>query len=53
MQFSEDRNKITIVAEDHDEKHIEVEDLRRQKARSDELERKLAAVMEQLGITEI
>lgn len=52
MLFTDEKNKITIVAEERDEKHIEIEELRKQKTRNDELEKKLALVMQQLGMTE-
>jgi uncharacterized protein YigA (DUF484 family) len=53
MEFKEDKNRITIQSDDQDTRDVELESLRRDRIKNQELERKLNAIMEQLGITNI
>jgi hypothetical protein len=52
MKFTEENDKITITSDGSDVKQVEIEELRREKARNDQLEARLNAIMEQLGMTE-
>lgn len=52
MEFVTENNRITIKAEPRDAEDVEIEGLRRQKERNDELERKLNFLMSELGLTE-
>lgn len=53
MRFELKDNHISIIQTDTDRSQLEVANTMLQQKRSDELERKMEALMKQLGITEL
>lgn len=51
MNITVDGNHINIIKTDSDIRQLELAGLEKQTKRNDELERKMKALMEQLGIT--